>query len=193
MLSTRIKILLLFLLCLSNFLISTSYTDADIFAERVVPKNRFSMASLDILTRHSSNNSVINFVFHTLGLQPGGFDLGAVKVKKGGTLDTKYHLKVLKTEGSDAFCNALKIEVLQKNLEVKYRGKLMDLNIDSESKAGPPESWIFVVSLDNTDDSLQDRVCEFSFIFRTWRTEPDEKKGIYAERVLNNVISSGNW
>jgi len=193
MLNIRIKIILVFLILLSLFLINTHYTDADIFAERMVQKNRFSMTTVDFSARHSANNSSISYLFRTIGLQPGGFDLGAVKIKKEGALSFKYHIKIVKTNGDDKFCNALHVQVLKRDLTSKYQGKLMNLGIDSSLNNSTPEDWIFFIGLDDNDGMLKNKICEFTIVFKTWRTQPDEENGIYAERKLSNVISSGNW
>jgi len=193
MLNAKIKIILVFSLFMSIFLINTNYTDADIFAERKVQQNRFSMTTVDFSACHSANNSVVSFIFRTIGLQPDGFDLGAIKIKKEGKLNFKYHIKAVKTNGDDNFCNALDIQALQRNLVSKYQGKLMALNINSNIESSTPEDWIFFISLDNNDETLQNKICEFNLYFTTWRNQPDEKKGIYAQRIISNVVSSGNW
>lgn len=193
MLNVRIKIILVFLILLSLFLSNTHYTDADIFAERVVQQNRFSVTTVDFSARHSANNGSISYIFRTIGLQPGGFDLGAVKIKKEGELNFKYHIKIVKISGDDNFCNALNVQVLQRNLTPKYEGKLMNLSINSDINDSAPQDWIVFIGLDDTGGALKNKICEFDLIFKTWRNQPDENKGIYAERILNNVISSGNW
>ena len=193
MLNVRIKIILVFLLLMSIFLINTHYTDADIFAERLVQRNRFSVTTVDFSVRNSVNNSSISYMFRTIGLQPGGFDLGAVRIKKEGKLSFKYHIKTIKTNGDDGLCNVLNVQVLQRNLTPKYQGKLINLSIDSNISDDPPEDWIIFISLDNKEGVLKNKICEFNLDFKTWRNQPDEKKGIYAERMLSNVISSGNW
>lgn len=193
MLNTRIKIILVFSLLLSIFLINTQYTDADIFAERKVLHNRFSMTTVDFSARHSASNSSINYIFRTIGLQPEGFDLGAIRIKKEGKLNFKYHIKTVKTNGDEGLCNALNVQVLQRNLTLKYQGKLMNLSIDSNIDDDKPEDWIFFIGLDDNDGALKNKICEFNLNFKTWRDQPNETKGIYAERVLSNVISSGNW
>lgn len=192
MLNARIKIILVFSLLLSIFLTNTQYTDADIFAERIVRKNSLSMTTVDFSARHSASNNSITYLFRTIGLQPGGFDLGAIRIKKEGKLNFKYHIKTVKTNGDERLCNALDVQVLQKNLTLKYQGKLMNLSINSsiDDKLG---DWIFFISLEDKDEILTNKICEFNLSFKTWRNQPNETEGIYAERTLSNVISSGNW
>jgi len=193
MLNTRLKIILAFSLLLSLFLINTQYTDADLFAERIVQHNLFSVTTIDFSARHSASNGSISYIFRTMGLQPGGFDLGAIKIKKEGKLGFKYHIKTIRTNGDEGFCNALNVQVLQRNMTPKYQGKLVNLSIDSNINDDTPEDWIFFIGLDDKNGALKNKICEFNFYFKTWRNQADEKKGIYAERTINNMISSGNW
>jgi len=193
MLNTKIRIILLFSIALYLFLINTHFTDADLFAERMVQRNVFSMTTLDFAVKNSVNNGSIVSLFHTVGLQPGGYDLGAIKIKNAGKLGFKYHIKAVKMSGDDALCNSLEVQVMQRNLTSKYQGKLLGLNIDSSLQNTSPEDWIFFVSLNETTQSLQGKICEFSIGFKTWRDQPDEKKGIFAERIITNVITTGNW
>lgn len=193
MLNVKVKIIFGFLFLVYILLVNTQYTDADLFAERMVQHNRFSITTLDFSARHSANSGSVSYIFRTIGLQPGGFDLGAVRIKKEGQLDFKYRLKVTKTSGDDSFCSALNVQVLQKNLTSKYQGKLMNLSIDSNITDNVLEDWIFFISLDDKNGALQNKICEFNLDFKTWHNQPDEKSGIYAQRILNNVISSGNW
>lgn len=191
MLNIRIKSILIFLIFLFIFLVNTHYTDADIFAERIVRENRFSMTTLDFSTRHSASHNPTSYLFHITGLQPGGFDVGAIRIKKEGKLGFKYHIKAVKTSGDNEFCNALNIQVLQRDLTSKFEGKLMSLSVDSEINDATPEDWIIFIGLD--EEAVQHgKICEFNLNFKNWRSEPGEGKGIYAERVLNNTVSSAD-
>lgn len=193
MLSLRIRIILIFLLIMAYFLINTGYTDADIFAERIVQHNRFSAMTLNFSALNSANNNPVSYLFRTNGMQPGGFDLSAVRIKKSDGMNFKYRLKVSNTIGDDVLCKSLKVEVLQRNWSIKYEGKLGDLIIDSIIDSDAPNDWIFFISFDDDDNALQNKICEFSFDFKTYRDNPDETGGIYAERLVNNTIYSGTW
>ena len=176
----------------SLFLIYTDRTDADLVAERTVKSNHLTATTLSFSQRHTANNSYISMLFKTIGIQPGGFDLGAVRIKKDGKLNFQYRLKVVKLGGDDGLCQALNVQVMQKS-SFKFQGRLLDLVIDSNVDNNNPQDWIFFISLDNNDGNLRSKNCEFNFNFKTWRNEPDERKGFYAERVLTNNISSGTW
>ncbi|MDO8610445.1 MAG: hypothetical protein Q7R95_07900 [bacterium] len=192
MLNGKIKAIIIVSLIIYLFLINTLYTDADLFAERNVQHNRFSFTTLNFSLRQTGNGGVLGSLFRTVGFQAGGFDVGAVRVKKEGKLDFKYHIKIVRTNGDDALCNALNIQVLQRNMSQKYQGKLMSMAFDSNI-GNNVEDWIFFISLDEDDTKLQNKICEFDIDFKTWRNSSDEKGGIFAERKLNNVISTGTW
>jgi len=192
MFSIRTKTILIILLFTSLFLIYTDRTDADLVAERTVRNNNFTATTLNFSQRHTANNSHISMLFRTMGIQPGGFDLGAARIKKDGKLNFKYRLKVIKTGGDDSLCQTLKIQVMQKG-SFKFEGNLLDLVIDSNIDNNNPQDWIFFINLDNDEANLRSKNCEFNFNFKTWRNNPDERKGFYAERSLTNNISSGVW
>jgi hypothetical protein len=180
------------MLVLALFLLNTSRTDADLFAERIVRSNHFSATTLSFSQRHTANNSYINQLFRTINIQPEGFDLGAVRIKKDGKLNFKYRLKTIKTNGDNSFCQALTLDVMQKGI-YKYQGKLMDFIFDSNINDSQPQDWIFFIGLTDDNISLKNKTCEFNFYFKTWRNDPESKKGFYAERSLYNIISSGSW
>lgn len=192
MLSQRTQVIFYIFLFLSLFLLNTGHTDADIFAERVVRANHFSMSTLSFSSRHTANNSYISSFFRTTGFQPEGFDLEAVRINKDGILNFKYRLKTVKINGDDNFCQALDLEVMQKG-SYKYQGKLMDFIYDSTVNDSKPQDWIFFILLNDDSSSLKNKTCEFDFYFKTWREDPESKKGLYAERKLYNIISSGSW
>lgn len=193
MLRLEIKRLAVFLILLYIFLIKTGYTDADIFAERIVNKNKFSIVSLDFLANNSFSNLEISNLFHTSGLQPGGFDLGAIRVKPSFDTKFKYHLRSVKTNGDDYFCNQLKVKVMDRNFFEIYSGSLMNLSLSSKFSNNEAKDFIFFISLDKDDQNLKNKICEFNLNFKTYRDNPEETGGIFAERSVNNIISSGNW
>lgn len=193
MLKPEIKRFAVFLMLLYVFLIKTNYTDADIFAERTVSQNKFSAISLDFSIKSSFNNSSVTSLFHSLGIQPGGFDLGAIRVQTDSNTKSNYRLKVLKTNGDDLFCGRLKAKIFDRNFFEIYNGPLINLSVDSRFINSSPKDFIFFVSLDDKDQVLMNKICEFNIDIRTYRNNPDERGGIFAQRLISNVISSGNW
>ncbi|MFA5886794.1 MAG: hypothetical protein WC863_03360 [Patescibacteria group bacterium] len=191
MLKPEIKRLAIFLILLYVFLIKTGYTDADIFAERVVSRNKFSVMTLDFSTKSSFNNSPVTSLFHSLGIQPNGFDLAAAKVKAETDAKFKYHLRAVKTNGDDFFCSQLQVRVFNRNFLEIFSGSLLNLSFSTANSN--PRDFIFFVSLSGQDQALQNKICEFNFDLKTYRDQPDEQGGIFAQRLISNVISSGNW
>jgi len=192
MLSSRTRLIFYIVFFVSLFLIYTERTDADLTAQRTVRQNRFTATTLNFTQRHTANNTNISMLFRTIGIQPDGFDLGAVRIKKDGQMNFKYRLKAVKVSGDDSFCQALNLQVMQKGV-FKFQGRLVDLSLDSNITNNTPEDWIFFIALDDNNSALRSKNCEFNFDFKTWRTNPDENKGLSAQRLLNNNITSGNW
>jgi len=193
MLKPGLKRLAVFLMLLQVFLIKTGYTDADIFAERTVSRNKFSALALDFSTKNSFNNNLISSLFRSLGIQPSGFDLGAARVKRETETKFKYRLKATKTNGDDFLCNQLQIKVFNRDFFQVFGGSLLDLSLNSSLNNGDPRDFIFFVSLDNQDEALKNKICEFNFDFKTYRNDPEEQGGVFAQRLISNVISSGSW
>lgn len=192
MLKPKIKKFAVFLMLLHVFLMDAEYTNADIFAERIVKYNKFSSINLDFSTRNSFNNGVISSIFHSLGIQPGGFDLGVARVKAETEPGFKYRLKAVMTNGDDSLCEKLKFKVFDRKFYEVFSGGLRDLDITAKSDS-TPNDFIFFAGLDDHGQELQNKICEFNFDFKTYRDNPDEQGGIFAMRLINNVISSGSW
>lgn len=193
MLKPGIKRLAVFVMLLYIFLIKSSYTSADIFADRIVRNNKFSATSVDFSTRSSFNNSFIMSLFHSLGIQPGGFDLGAIKVKADTDTKFKYRMKIVRTNGDDYLCSRLQAQVLNRNLVGITSDSLSNLSFLSSFNGPSPKDLIFFISLDDDNAALKNKICEFNIDLKTYRNDPDEQGGIFAERKISNVISSGDW
>lgn len=194
MLSLKTKIIFVIIILIAFFLEHTETTSADIFAERVISKNRYQVTTLSFSDRQTSNNTQIFNLFNVSGFLPGGFDVRAVRVKKDGKLNFKYHIKAIKKAGDDTFCQALNIEVLPKSGVTKYKGPLLALSLDAEISNTIQDDWILFISLDNNNNNLMNKSCEFDLLFNTFHNQPDENPvGFHAERTLTNTVLSGNW
>lgn len=187
--NTKYKIILFAVFFISFFLTFTLYTSADLRAQRIVPV-KFIATTLSFGQQHTANNSPIDSLFNTVGIRPGGFDVKAVRIQKTGKMNMKYRLTMIKTGGSDLFCNELNLQVLYKGTQ-KYEGKLKDVAIDSQLQGTERDDWIFFVSFDNENPSLKNKNCEFDFQFKTYRDNPSEQTtGFYAIKKIGNVITS---
>lgn len=193
MLNGRARFVLLFFVFFEVFLITTKYTDADLSAERIVAQNKMVSIVINLFSQNTANNSPLTSLFRTTSLQPGGFDLGSIRIQNDAKATIKYSLKVVKVSGDDALCRALNIRVLHRDLSTKYDGSLMDFSYNSAVVDKTPEDWIFMVSLDDKSDQLKNKLCEYNFNVRSYRSSPNETGGVFAERKINNIISSGSW
>jgi hypothetical protein len=182
-----------FLLLFYILLIKSSYTDADIFAERIVEDNILSAITLDFSNQATFNEKIIDNLFYISGFRPGGFDLAALKINNDSQQDFKYHLKSSIISGDEIFCEQLQLEVFNRQLKSFYKGSLVNLKINSQLNGDESEDWIFYISLDSDIEELKNSRCEFQFDFRTYRQTVNESGGIFAQRKVNNIITSGNW
>lgn len=193
MISRGVKRLALLLIFLYIFLIGAGYTAADIFAERVVVHNSLVATSLDFTVLTSLNRNRITTLFRSIGIEPDGFDMGVLRVKREGVNVFKYQLKTAKTNGDDLFCGKLNLDVRSRTFGKIYSGRVMDLAVNSSLTSGSPNDWVFLVSLDDQDPSLQKKICEFNFDMKTYRDQPGERGGLFAQRLISNIVSSGIW
>ena len=193
MLSGRARFILLFLVFFELFLVTTRYTDADLTAERIVLHNKFATIVINLFSQSTANNNPLTDMFHTTSIRPGGFDLAAMRIQNDAKATIKYLLKTAKVSGDEAFCRALKIRVLHRDLSTKYEGSLLDFSYNSTVVDTTPEDWIFIASLDDRNTQLQNKLCEFNIIVRSYRNSPNETGGIFAERKISSIISSGTW
>jgi len=187
--NTKYKIILFAVFLISFFLTFTLYTSADLRAQRILPIKLIA-TTLSFSQQHTANNVPLDSLFNTVGIQPGGFDIKAVRIQKTGKMDVKYRLSMIKTGGSDSFCNELKLQVLYKGTQ-KYLGKLKDVAIDSLLTATERDDWIFFISFDSEEIALKNKSCEFDFQFKTYRVDPGEQPGgFYAIKKLGNIVTS---
>jgi hypothetical protein len=193
MLRPGIKKLAVFVMLLYVFIVNSSYTSADIFADRVVSHNKFSATTVDFTARSSFNSSYITSLFHSLGIQPDGFDLGAIRLRAETNSKLKYSMRIVQTNGDNYFCSRLQSQVVNRNLAGIASDSLTDLSFLSSFNGTDPKDLIFFVSLEDNAVALKNKICEFNIYFKTYRNNPDETGGIYAERKISNVISSGDW
>ena len=173
--------------------IATDYTDADIFAERIIINNKFSAITLDFFVKSSFNRQEIHNLFHSSGIVPGGFDLSALKIETNNDKRFNYRLKVVKINGDDNFCNNLNLKIFNRNFLSVYSGPLLEASINSRLDKSSPKDYIFFVGLDNSDPFLINKVCEFNFDFRTYYSNPEEQGGVFAQRLITSSITSGSW
>jgi len=173
-------------------IILTGATSADLFVTQTISRNKFTATTIDFSERDTANNNPNSVLFDVSGLVAEGFKVEGVRIKKDGRENFKYRIIVTKTIGNDLFCQSLQLSVLQ-NWQIKYQGSLLDFSLDSVIKENGLDDWIFYINLANNDINLTHKVCDFDFIFRTYRNDPDKLSGFWDEEILTNHISSGVW
>lgn len=170
----------------------TGATSADLFDTEIVSDNRFSATTLDFSHRDTANGNSNSQLFNITGLITGGFQVEGVRVKKDGLLDFNYKVIAVKTAGDELFCQALELTVLQ-NWQIKYQGKLIDLQLNSTIKPNGLDDWIFYLNLTHNEVSLTNKMCDFNVIFRSLK-ESQGGIGVFTdEEILLNHVSSGTW
>ncbi|MFC1625784.1 hypothetical protein ACFL1Q_02000 [Patescibacteria group bacterium] len=173
-------------------LLFSSATDADISDSEISTGNIFTATTLDFTQNQTSNNSPISLLFNIAGLIPGGFDIEAVRIKKEGEMDFNYRFTAIQTAGDGNFCQSLTIMLVQ-NWVIKYEGTISNLLIDDHINENGIDDWIVLVKLESDNQTLAQKECQFDFVFKTWKTDPNETNGFYDEEILTNRVTSGNW
>lgn len=192
MLPTRTRIVLVVVLLLGLFLRATSYTSADLFAERVVERNLFSMTTLSFGQLNTANNDPVSRLFEVSRIVPSGFAVDSVRIKKVGLLNFKYRLKTELRGESTALCHSLQLKLVENNT-IRATGNAVDFSYESAINSNAPEDMVFYVGLDDSNPDLRNKVCEFNLVFATYRDGESGRGGIWAETKLSNYVSSGNW
>lgn len=190
MFSKKAKISFVLLLLLELFLLNTSYTDADLFAERNVTQNKLTAVVLNFFSLNSATHAPLQTLFHSTNVKPNGFDVRSVRLQNEGSAEMKYSIKAEKTGGDDTLCNNLKIQLVSRDFTKIYEGPLLDVSGTSSIAKKASQDILFLVYLDSADDTVKGKLCEFSLKLRSYRKTPDERGGIYAERKLTNIIST---
>ncbi|MBP9718887.1 MAG: hypothetical protein KBD46_00265 [Candidatus Levybacteria bacterium] len=169
----------------------TQYTTADIFDEEVVQHNQVIATTLAFSQKNTANNNTTSSLFHTNGLQSDGFDLAAIRVKKSGKMNFTYRVKIDEIVPS-TLCKNLVLQVMYKK-EFIYEGALINFVKDETMTQEKPQDWIYFLSLPSNAAMLKQQSCDFNIHFKTWRGNPESKKGFYDENVISNTITTGNW
>lgn len=192
MFSSRTKIILSLVFVFELFLFNTGYTDADLFAQKLVKENLFSFTTLSFLTLNTANNNQLPRLIDISGLIPDGFAVTSYRIKKDGKLNFKYHLKANFVNSNSPLCNAITVKLLQDG-EFRYKGLLKDIDFNSSLTTDEKQDWILFLGLDDSNPSLKNQVCVFELDFKTWRQNINENSGIFAQEKIPGTISSGNW
>ncbi len=102
-----------------------------------------------------------------------------------GTMDFQYKMNVDSTKND--LCDFLQIQAVR-NGEEKYRGSLLDLNLDESIILGvaEPEEWIFTVTL--TEPAGLGGQCSFAIIFQSWQLGFNWGEGFSHTSRVENIL-----
>lgn len=192
MINKKTKFSLITILLISLILIFSEVTTADLSVQLIAEDNKMSATTLQLSARDTSNENETPYLFKTQGMINDGFDIESIRIKKDGYLDFNYQIKAIKTNGDDNFCNALQLKIMQ-NDKFIYNGKLFEINNSKFINSNGKDDWIFLLFLNNNDDQLKNKTCEFEFNFKTWRKNANETGGFKDNVKVINFVSSGNW
>jgi hypothetical protein len=176
------KLVLLSIFCLVPLVGSTNAVYLDTESSN---NNLFSAGSLDFSLTSLSG-------FTPLPLAPGVSASRSALVSNEGSLGFNYDIRSVKTGGNDDFCNALNLEVKFDGL-TKYNSSLLGFVLSPAVLFGGSNSWEFIVHFDSTDPSLQNKTCDFNFVFKGWQIDSDGSWGMTDEEILANTVNSGDW
>jgi len=172
----------------------SGYTAADLLADRTIQGNSISMISIDIASAYSYKNDARERLFSSVGFLPNGFDIASIKIENTSTMDAFHYTIRPDFEDEDmSFCNALNLKAYDKDMGLLANGRLVDFYMDSRFIGSNVESIIFMLSFDDDKEALKNKTCDFNLIIKTYRKDPNETGGIYAQRIMGNTVTSGTW
>jgi len=151
-------------------------------------ENIFSAGTLEMQA-----NSDNNFLEQ---IKPDIESLANVNINNSGKLDFKYKIKTNNLSGDLDLCNALSLKIKQDGQQI-YNGNLVNLNENLNILANGNNSDLeFIASLNNDDANLQNKICNFDFIFQAWQTDQADYSAIAGfsdQEILSFSIESGHW
>jgi len=110
-----------------------------------------------------------------------------------GSLGFQYTASITDMGGDSDLCSYL---TLQANLNgaLVYDASLSGFSVVAGNYIDP-SVWNFVVTLPiGADDTLQDKTCNFKFIFSGWQENlPDSSSGFTATKEIFATLNSGHW
>lgn len=154
--------------------------------------NDLSTTTLDFSLR-LEDGSLSPQLFNETNFKPGDANSKSFHIVKEGELDFQYQVSAVKTGGDIGLCNALQVEAKLDGV-TQYSGSLLGLTLSpTEVISAGDDSWTFILSLNDLSASLQDKSCQFNFVFTGWQTDSDGSWGFMDQEIFSNNLTSGNW
>ncbi|MBI4049805.1 MAG: lamin tail domain-containing protein [Candidatus Doudnabacteria bacterium] len=113
-----------------------------------------------------------------------------VTVENDGSLGFQYRAQAVNLSGD--LCGSLDLTAELDTVE-QYSEALSGFNM-LPFVFEDPEEWDFTVSLNSSDESLQNETCNFDFQFDGWQEELAEGVGGFTDQeIINNTVTAGEW
>ncbi len=127
------------------------------------------------------------------GLFPGDTVSRDVRIENEGMSEFMYTVKFVETSGDSLLCDELILDATLEGVS-QYAGPLSGFSSAEFTHATSTDDWSFEVSLpQGASYDLQDRFCEFSFLFEGGQEGMPFGQGFWDEEVLGNTLGSGIW
>ncbi|NCN82648.1 MAG: hypothetical protein GW947_01650 [Candidatus Pacebacteria bacterium] len=192
MLFSKIKQAARLLLATAVILLFSQVTDADLLDREEVTANIVRATTLDFSNRDTANETGKSLFFSVQGLIPTGFQVESVRIKNEGELAVSYELSATQTAGDTDFCNALQLRVMS-DWQTEYSGSLLGLSFDATVLEGQKGDLVFVVSLDDTSNSLTNDTCAFNIRVASKQVAGGAVVRFSDEEILQNQVTAGTW
>lgn len=150
------------------------YNDTENSAE-----NTFSAATLDFSLASPADFSP--------EVTPTQNSVRNISVINDGILGFEYNLQTEDETGD--LCNNLNLTVLRNGADIGYIGTLKDFTYDA-GQFVEPDNWQFTANLTSNDPSLENKTCDFDFVFNGAQIGG---AGFSDQEIIPNTIESGQW
>ena len=198
-----LKIISLFLIIGLNYsgLFAVGETMAYFNDKEISENNVYTAGTLDFSLFSPHDNFVSEEKVKVENMKQGDVVMRMIQVHQEGNLPFKYTIRTEKVSGDDDFCDALELKARLEG-EIKYpaagENSLMSFNFPPVEMIDPPgiDSWQFKILLpDNAPDNLQNKTCEFKFVFEGWQDNVENYKenGFDDVEEIGNELLSSEW
>jgi hypothetical protein len=152
-----------------------------------------SATTLDFDNIDTATNVPITTLFNINGIVPGGFQVGAVRLKNEGQSNLYNKITTEVTGGDKVFCQSLDIELIYDE-QSSFKVKLVDLSNDAPALNPNTQSdWVVFIKFNNKDFELQNKSCQFNLVFNGYNKTTSQSSGLKYRKILSSNITSGSW
>ena len=156
----------------------------------------FENSSQNVFSAETLDLDMQNYVFFKPTTTPTQNATSSLQVANTGSLNFKYQIEIDNLSEDIDLCNALSLKVKKDGNQI-YNGNLKDFNHSlSVLYSSNLDNFEFEVSLLFGDHDLQNKTCDFDFIFRALQENSNtysSTQGFSDHEILSASVSSGNW